>query len=133
MHHSKEQNGQLRAAAWQKTWTSLEPSKLAASLISLHAIYTHRNISRKNSCLSNQFLVLTGPEPAGAGTGMSSQRCKPSEHPHLLAEHAAVITCARGFRSRASDRWQDNRTGSNWASRATRQLLNHEERDRDCR
>lgn len=56
--------GQLRG---KKSWSSLEPSKLTASLISLHAIYTHWNISRKDGCLSNQLLVLTGPEPAGAG------------------------------------------------------------------
>lgn len=80
----------------------------AGSLLNLITYYSHTDNSRKDGCLWNQVLVLTGPEPAGAGHWQELLGVHTKRTPPAPCSTAVVITCAS---SCDSDLWQDYSRG----------------------
>lgn len=66
----------------------------ACSQLNLITYYSCTDNSRKDGCLWNQILVLTGPEPAEAGHWQELLEVHTERTPSSPCSAAAIITCA---------------------------------------
>lgn len=102
----------------------------ACSQLNLITYYSCTDNSRKDGCLWNQILVLTGPEPAEAGHWQELLEAHTERTPSSPCSTAVVITVPPAVTVIASKITAEDRKQLSF--QGSREAVNHEENEKDC-